>query len=43
MDIEVKQRKVKWEFQKEFEAEVNAWKEIPSNEIPQGKRDWTIF
>ena len=43
MDIEVKQRKVKWEFQKEFEAEVNAWKEIPSNEIPQGKRDWAIF
>ncbi|QYU58986.1 hypothetical protein K1728_12060 (plasmid) [Weissella confusa] len=43
MDIEAKQRKVKWELQKEFDTEVNAWKEIPSNEIPQGKKDWAIF
>ena len=43
MDIEAKQRKVKWEFQKEFDAEVNAWKEIPTNEIPKGTRDWAIF
>jgi len=43
MDIETKQRKAKWEFQKEFDAEVNAWKEISTNEIPQDTRNSAIF
>lgn len=43
MDIESKRRKAKWEFQKELDIEVNAWKEISTNEIPQEIRNTAIF